>query len=46
MELAKEKEIEMVLNPLDETDNKQKVLFEYINGKVRTKKEFSRKVKF
>jgi hypothetical protein len=45
-DLARGEKIEIFLNPLDEDDNKQKVIFEYENGKVRTKKLFSRKVKF
>lgn len=45
-DLARGKKIEIFLNPIDEDDNKQKVIFEYKDGKVRTKKLFSRKVKF
>jgi len=45
-DLARGEEIEITLNPLDEDDNKQKVMFEYKDGKVRTRKTFTRKVKF
>ena len=45
-ELAQGKEIEITLNPYDEEEEKQKVIFEYVDGKVRTRKTFTRKVKF
>lgn len=45
-DLAKGTEKEMILNPFDEQKNKSKVLFEFKNGQVSTKKEFIRKVKF
>ena len=45
-DLAKGNEVEITLNPYNEEENKQKVLFEYYNGCVRTRKEFKRKVKF
>ena len=45
-DLAKGKEIEITLNPFNKDENKQKVLFDFKNGKVFTKKEFKRKVKF
>lgn len=44
--LAKGEEIKFVLNPLNEENNAQKVLFEFKDGQVFTKKEFIRKVKF
>ena len=37
---------DIVLNPWNEETNKNKVLFEFKLGKVSTKKEFKRKVKF
>lgn len=45
-DLAKGEEIEITLNPYDEEEEKQKVMFEYVDGKVRTRKTFTRKVKF
>ena len=45
-ELAKGKEIEMILNPFNPDENKNKVLFEFKEGKVRTRKEFTRVVRF
>ena len=36
----------IVLNPFDKDDNKQKVLFKFKDGKVSTKEEFIRKIKF
>lgn len=45
-DLARGKKIEIFLNPYDTDEEKQKVMFEYVDGKVRTKKLFSRKVKF
>ena len=43
---ASGKEEEMLLNPFDEENNKQKVLFEFKMGRVSFKKQFTRKVKF
>ena len=45
-DLAQGKEIEIPLNPYDTDEEKQKVMFEYVDGKVRTRKIFGRKVKF
>ena len=45
-DLAKGTEIEIILNPFNKDENKQKVLFEFKNGKVSTRTEFTRKVKF
>ena len=45
-DLTKGKEIEIVLNPFNKEENKQKVLFDFKDGKVSTKNEFKRKVKF
>ena len=45
-DLAKGIEKNMVLNPFDEDNNSQKVLFEFKKGTVSFKKEFIRKVKF
>ena len=44
--LAEGEQIDINLMPFDEENNKQKVMFEYKNGSVFTKKEFIRKVKF
>lgn len=45
-DLAYENEIDFILNPFNEEQNKKKVLFEFKDGKVSTKKEFRRKVRF
>jgi hypothetical protein len=45
-ELARGEEKEIILNPFNKEKNKSKVLFEFKNGQVSTKKEFIRKVKF
>jgi hypothetical protein len=45
-ELADGKEKAIILNPFNTEKNKTKVLFEFKNGQVSTKKEFIRKVKF
>jgi hypothetical protein len=45
-DLATGKQIEMILNPFNPDENKNKVMFEFKEGKVRTRKEFTRKVKF
>lgn len=45
-DLAHGIEKSIVLNPFNEDENKHKVLFEFKMGKVSTKKEFIRKVKF
>jgi hypothetical protein len=45
-DLAKGMEKEIVLNPFNKDKNKNKVLFEFKAGKVSTRKEFKRKVKF
>ena len=45
-ELAKGKEIEIVLNPYNVEKNKTKVLFEFKDGTVSTKQKFIRKVRF
>ena len=45
-ELSKGEKIKIILNPFDESKNKNKVLFEFKEGKVSTKKEFTREVKF
>ena len=45
-DLSTGKEIEMTLNPYDEEEQKQKVMFEYVNGNVKTRETFTRKVKF
>ena len=45
--LAKSKKINFLLNPFDEDNNKQKVLFEFNVGcGVKTKDEFYREVVF
>jgi len=44
--LAKGNAIDIILNPFDHENNKEKVLFEFKNGHVKTKKEFIRTVKF
>ncbi len=45
-DLAKGAEIDFLMNPFDKKNNSEKVSFEYVNGSVRTRKEFIRKVKF
>jgi hypothetical protein len=45
-DLAKETEIVFNLNPYDDDNRKQKVLFEYKKGSVNFKDTFTRKVKF
>lgn len=45
-DLAKGKEIEIILNPYDEEEEKHKIMFEYVNGQVKTRKKFIRKVQF
>jgi hypothetical protein len=45
-DLAKGKEIEILLNPHNVEKNKTKVLFEFKDGTVKTKSQFIRKVKF
>ena len=45
-ELSKGEKIKFILNPFDESKNKNKVLFDFKEGKVSTKKEFTREVKF
>lgn len=44
--LSQGKEVKIILNPYNESKNSKKVLFEFGNGKVSTRKEFSRRVKF
>ena len=44
--LAKGEKIKMILNPYNEQENSNKVLFEFKCGKVRTRNEFSRQVSF
>ena len=36
----------IILNPFNEDENKQKVLFDFKNGKVSTKDKFEREVQF
>jgi hypothetical protein len=45
-DLAKGTEKEIILNPYNPEKNKNKVLFEFKEGKVSTRKEFIRTVKF
>ena len=45
-ELAKGTAIVMTLNPFNKEENKQKVLFDFKNGRVSTRTPFTRKVKF
>ena len=45
-ELAEGKTKKIILNPYNEEQNKTKVLFEFKNGNVSTRKEFIREVKF
>lgn len=45
-DLANGTEKSIILNPFNHEENKQKVLFEFKMGKVSTKNEFIRKVKF
>jgi len=44
--LASGESKKMILNPFDESKNSQKVLFEFKNGRVSTKNECSRTIKF
>lgn len=45
-DLSKGMDKNIVLNPFNKDENRQKVLFNFKNGMVSTKKEFIRKVKF
>ena len=45
-DLAKGTKIEFNLMPYDKDNESQKVLFQYVNGRVNFKKEFTRKVQF
>jgi hypothetical protein len=45
-DLAKGIEKKIILNPFNEEENKQKVLFDFKDGKVSTKAKFGRIVKF
>ena len=45
-ELANNEELEIILNPYNKEENSNKVLFDFKNGKVSTKKEFRRKISF
>tara|TARA_R110000803_G_scaffold3847_6_gene13144 strand:- start:2470 stop:6396 length:3927 start_codon:yes stop_codon:yes gene_type:complete len=45
-ELSKGTKIKFILNPFNKDTNKNKVLFEFKRGRVSTRKEFIRKVKF
>jgi len=45
-DLAQGTEKSIILNPFNPDKNQNKVLFEFKEGKVSTRKEFSRKVKF
>jgi hypothetical protein len=45
-DLAKGTKKKIILNPFNEEENKQKVLFEFKVGKVKTRKKFIREVKF
>jgi len=45
-ELSKGTKIKFTLNPFNKDTNKNKVLFEFKRGRVSTRKEFIRKVKF
>lgn len=45
-DLANGEEKEMILNPFNVEDNRQKVLFEFMKNGVRTRKTFTRKVRF
>jgi len=45
-DLAKGTMIEFNLMPYDKDNKSQKVLFQYVNGRVNFKKKFTRKVKF
>lgn len=44
--LAQGTKMEFILNPYDEENNKKKVMFEYYKDVVRTRKEFTRTLKF
>lgn len=45
-DLSKGTKIAFTLNPFNVEENKQKVMFEFTDGAVRTRKEFIREVKF
>ena len=45
-DLAKGTKKKIILNPFNPDENKNKVLFEFKDGRVRTRKEFTREVKF
>jgi hypothetical protein len=45
-DLAEGKQIDFTLNPFNQDNNSQKVLFQYGNGRVNFKKEFNRVVCF
>lgn len=45
-ELAKGKELEIILNPYNQEENVEKVMFKYSGGTVCTRETFKRKVKF
>jgi len=45
-ELSSSKPLNFLLNPYDKENNKQKVLFDFKNGIVKTKSEFYRELKF
>ena len=45
-DLAKGKKIGYILNPFNPEENRQKVLFEFKEGKVSTRKEFIREIQF
>jgi hypothetical protein len=44
--LAKGNEVNFTLNPFNFEDHSEKVLFEFLNGKVNTRPRFCRKVRF
>ena len=45
-DLSKGTKKKIILNPFNPDENKHKVLFEFKDGKVRTRKEFTREVSF
>ena len=45
-DLAKGTKKKIILNPFDKDKNKNKVLFEFKQGRVSTRKEFAREVSF
>jgi hypothetical protein len=45
-DLAEGNPVEFILNPFDKENNKQKVLFQYVDGRVNFKDKFTRVVKF